>query len=451
MNALKEAVHRLRRAALQSELVGLTDGELLEAYVTRRQEAAFEALVRRHGAMVLAACRRVLRNEADAEDAFQATFLILVRGAASIKSPGMVGNWLYGVAHKTALKAVAMNRRRRTKEREAVMPPRHQDDSEKGKEALVLLDTELNGLADRYRAPLVLCDLEGRTIREAACHLGWPQGTVATRLRRGRELLAKRLLARGLVLSGGALVLSGGVTAPVSVAAGLESVPPALVRSTVKAAASLTAAGYHVTTAIVPANVAALMKGVTGTMLLTRAKVTSAVLLAAGLLVGGTASFGVPAPRGAGDEKVREKDTRPAVPPGAEADRIGRLVRQLDSDLFEEREQATRELDKIGVPALEALRKAAKDGSPEVQKRAEELIRRIDKPRDDADGRGKPDMPDGRGKPLLPDGRGKPLMPGGDGQPKMGEPGARPKMGEPGARPKGAGEGRPKSESDLTK
>src|SRR5580704_8612117 len=116
---LNSVIHHLRRAALRQDGAGLADSELLECYVTRGDEEAFETLLLRHGPMVLGVCRRVLRNEADAEDAFQATFLVLVRRAGSIRPRGMVGNWLYGVAHNTARKAKVMNNRMRTREREA--------------------------------------------------------------------------------------------------------------------------------------------------------------------------------------------------------------------------------------------------------------------------------------------------------------------------------------------
>src|SRR5262249_6508711 len=116
-------LHCLRHSCRQDE-AGRTDGELLEDFIARRDEAAFEGLLRRHGPMVLGVCRRIVRNEADAEDAFQATFLVLVKKAATIRPRGMVGNWLYGVARTTALKARTMNTRRVAKEREAAARPR---------------------------------------------------------------------------------------------------------------------------------------------------------------------------------------------------------------------------------------------------------------------------------------------------------------------------------------
>jgi DNA-directed RNA polymerase specialized sigma24 family protein len=122
--ALGTVLNNLRRSMLRHNATSLTDGELLECFITQRDEAAFEALVGRHGLMVLGVCRRVLRNEADAEDAFQATFLVLVRKAASIRPRSLVGNWLYGVAHSTALKARAMSRKRLAKERDVVAWPK---------------------------------------------------------------------------------------------------------------------------------------------------------------------------------------------------------------------------------------------------------------------------------------------------------------------------------------
>src|SRR5262245_52777748 len=174
---LTSVLDRLRQAALRHGGTGLTDSELLEGFIARGDEAAFEALVRRHGPMVLGVCQRILRNEADAEDAFQATFLVLARKASCVRPRGMVGNWLYGVAHNTARNAKAMNRRRRQKEREAGTMPKQAAPEEVWGELQALLDQELPALPDKYRAPIILCDLEGKTLREAARQFGWPQGT----------------------------------------------------------------------------------------------------------------------------------------------------------------------------------------------------------------------------------------------------------------------------------
>src|SRR5882672_9069529 len=199
--AVNNVVRQLRQVALQKD-PGPTDGELVQAYVCRRDEAAFERLVHRHGPMVLGVCRRVLRNDADAEDAFQAAFLVLVRKAATIRPRGMVGNWLYGVAHSTALKARAMSTKRLAKEREAAARPKPEVAADTWQHLQTLLDQELKALPDKYRAAIVLCDLEGKSIKEAARQLGCPPGTVGTRLARGRGMLARRLARRGLTLSG---------------------------------------------------------------------------------------------------------------------------------------------------------------------------------------------------------------------------------------------------------
>ncbi|HJT77964.1 MAG TPA: sigma-70 family RNA polymerase sigma factor, partial [Gemmataceae bacterium] len=201
-NGIAAFLARLGRAA---DGAGLPDAALLERYLACRDEAAFAALVRRHGPMVFGVCRRVLSNEADAEDAFQATFLVLATKAASIRPRGMVGNWLYGVARNIALKAKAMTRKRRTKERDAGARTAPVTKGPDSGGIMEFLDVELAALPDHYRLPILLHDLEGRTIREVASHLGWPQGTVATRLARGRAILARRLARYGLGLSGGAL------------------------------------------------------------------------------------------------------------------------------------------------------------------------------------------------------------------------------------------------------
>ncbi len=156
----------------------LTDADLLERFIGQRDEEAFEALVRRHGPMVLGVCRRILHNEADVDDCFQATFLVLVRRAASVRPRGLVGNWLYGTARNVALKARTMRDLRHKKEREAGAEqtrksPNHDRDLQE------LLDQELQALPDKYRAAIVLCDLEGMTVPAAAQQVGCPLGTLS--------------------------------------------------------------------------------------------------------------------------------------------------------------------------------------------------------------------------------------------------------------------------------
>ncbi len=177
-----------------------TDAELLADYAAGRDAAALAAVVRRHAPMVWGVCRRSLRDHHDAEDAFQATFLVLARKAGSLAAPGRVANWLYGVAARTARKARATAAARRTRERlePDLSVPAEPEPRRHPLEAA--LDDELGRLPAKYRAPVVLCDLEGKTRDEAARELGCPPGTVAGRLARARELLAKRLARHGLAL-----------------------------------------------------------------------------------------------------------------------------------------------------------------------------------------------------------------------------------------------------------
>src|SRR5262249_2500021 len=208
-------------------------GGLLEDYLSTREEASFEALLQRHGPMVLGVCRRILQNEADAQDAFQATFLVFLRKAATIFPRALVGNWLHGVAYKTALKAQAMNRQRRAKEREAranVRPARAQEALQ---DRLEVLDEALSRLPAQYRSAIVLGDLEGKTIKEVARQLNCPPGTVASRLASGRALLAKRLTRYGLCLTAG-MVAQGLAQSAVP-----PGIPQPSIAAIVKAAAML--------------------------------------------------------------------------------------------------------------------------------------------------------------------------------------------------------------------
>jgi RNA polymerase sigma factor (sigma-70 family) len=291
----------LQRLAPRKGLAEHGDAELLGRFLAEGDAAAFEALVRRHGPMVLGVCRRVLRNEADAEDAFQATFLVLATKAGSVAPRSLVGHWLYGVACKTARKAKAMSDRRRSKEGRAARP----ETAEPAPEGWAdLLDEELSRLPEKYRAPVVLCELQGKTIRQAAELVGCPQGTLASRLARGRNLLAEKLRRRGLTLTGAALaaLLAGGSAS--------AAVPAALVASTARAA-SLLAAGEAL-----PAGVAALTEGVLKMMLLNRLRSVVALLVLVAL-AGGAGLLSVVA-AGGRPEKAGAAP-RPPLPAAAPA------------------------------------------------------------------------------------------------------------------------------------
>ncbi len=290
------------------QAAGAGDAELLGRFVAHRDERAFEALVRRHGPMVLGVCRRVLRNEADAEDAFQATFVVLVRKAHAVAPRSAVGNWLYGVAHKTALKARAMSSRRRARERQAGAATRNAVD-ETWSPLLGALDDELSALPEKYRTAIVLCDLEGLSYRQAAARLGCPQGTLSGRLTRGRALLARRLARRGLAV-------------PPAVAALLAreasaSLPPPLLATALRAARPLKAIA-------VSAPVALLAEGTLKMMLLSKLKrmAVGPLLVALVVAVGWAFAARVSA-RGAdrGEAAVPRAKEGPRAPaPNASAD-----------------------------------------------------------------------------------------------------------------------------------
>jgi RNA polymerase sigma factor (sigma-70 family) len=264
---LRIAVHQAFAIAEQNAPEGRTDGQLLRDFAARRDQTAFEVLVRRHGPMVLGVCRRVLRHFHDAEDAFQGTFVVLARKATALGQREIVGNWLYGVAYRTALKARATAAARLAKERKMAKPKTTAIASDH--EELALLDRELNLLPVAHRAVIVLCDLEGKTYKEAAKQLGCAEGTVGSRLTRARQLLAKRLTDRGATL--GVIGLPGAIPqlAP-------APVPAALLTATVQAATG---------TASVPA--LALANGVLKGLLLAKLKTVGAVLV--GLSVFGLA------------------------------------------------------------------------------------------------------------------------------------------------------------------
>jgi RNA polymerase sigma factor (sigma-70 family) len=277
---LHRLVQGVRRAALVNEHSCVPDGRLVDAFLDGRDEAAFETLVKKHGPMVLGVCRRVIGNVHDAEDAFQAVFLVLARKAGSIVPRGQVGNWLHGVAYRTALQARSRLGRHRARERQVTeMPQATVLPDVDLSELHQALDRELHGLPEKYRVPIVLCELEGRSRKDVARQLKIPEGTLSSRLAKARDLLAQRLARHGVALSASALTA-------VLVEQASAALTPGLVAATVQAA-TLAALGQSAA-GLVSAQVVALSQGVMKTMFLDKIKVVSLMLL--GVLLGG---FGI--------------------------------------------------------------------------------------------------------------------------------------------------------------
>ncbi|HEY2909393.1 MAG TPA: sigma-70 family RNA polymerase sigma factor, partial [Gemmataceae bacterium] len=258
-------------ADFQSDESGATDSELLSRFLKNRDDAALAALVQRHARMVWNVCRRSL-NHHDAEDAFQATFLVLVRKAADVRGQ-TVANWLFGVARQTAVRLRAMTAKRQRREAQVatMLEPTATEAMDVGLASA--LDEELGRLPQHYRSVVVLCDLESRTRKEAARQLGIPEGSVASRLARARAMLARRLKQRGIV---------GSSAAAVSTASAMPA-PAALVDSTIEAA-SLAAAG---TAGAVSLQVAALTEGMVKAMFATKLQSALGAVLVIGLVLGG--------------------------------------------------------------------------------------------------------------------------------------------------------------------
>src|SRR5262249_9050628 len=231
---LTTVVRQLHKLAAPRLPEDETDGDLLRRFTAEQDRQAFEVLVRRHGPLVLGVCRRVLQQEQDAEDAFQATFLVLAKKAASICNTGAVGSWLYGVAQRTARAAKRAASRRHVHEARArAAPPPDPSWEAAWPEVQKGLDDEIGRLPDRLRAPFLLCHLEGLGRAEAARQLGLTEGTVWSRLAQARKLLRGRLARRGITLS--AVLGAAGITG----SAGAMVLPAGLASSTARAATAL--------------------------------------------------------------------------------------------------------------------------------------------------------------------------------------------------------------------
>ncbi|HXG08709.1 MAG TPA: sigma-70 family RNA polymerase sigma factor [Gemmataceae bacterium] len=311
---LQAVIRHLRGIVGTHGVGGLTDAQLLERFVTARDEAAFEVLLWRHGPMVLNLCRRLLHRDPDIEDAFQATFLVLVRKARSISKRSSVASWLYKVAYRVALEARTSARRRALQERPLADLPapkrraagvnRPAPDELAWRDLREVLDEEVSRLPERYRAPFVLCYLQGKTNEEAAQELGCPKGTISSRLAWARERLRACLARRGLTLSTGSLagLLSSDAAA---------SVPRLLVTATLRGMTE-TAAGT------ISVGAAALAKRAMRAMFLARLKVAAILFLTASALGMGA---GLTAHQALMANQPAAEQENPPKPPSPLADR----------------------------------------------------------------------------------------------------------------------------------
>jgi RNA polymerase sigma factor (sigma-70 family) len=299
---LAKHLHSLSTAARMDRL---PDGQLLQRFAAGRDEDAFAALVRRHGSIVLQVCRRVLRDVHDVEDVFQATFLVLIRKAASLRRVESVGCFLHGVAYRLSLKARTRFARQRRHESQATVK-KHSDDplaELSMREAQAIFDEELSRLPEKFRAPLVLCCLESQTRDEAARQLGWPAKLVKSRLEQGRERLRYRLSQRGLTLPTTmiATLLAEEATPAV--------VPAVLTHATVRAAMTWPGNG-------VSAPVAFLAEGALGGGATVKAKVVMGLLLLSGVLVAGIGVFAPLQP--VAEQAVMPSEAKAPQPPKSE-------------------------------------------------------------------------------------------------------------------------------------
>jgi RNA polymerase sigma factor (sigma-70 family) len=298
-------------------VAGLSDRQLLERFTSARDgssEAAFEVLVRRHGPMVLRVCRNVLKDWNDAEDAFQATFVILARRCASIRRRDSVESWLFGVACRVAARARVEAARRRAVERRgateaesALGPPGDSgaDDAEIGP---IVLE-EVRRLPEKYRAAVVLCYWQGLTQEQAAAQLNCPLGTVRSRLARARDLLRRRLLRRGVAPLAGIGASSLDVASIVAIPA---NVPDSWIAATMNVVRNLAAGAGSAAAGAVPGSVSVLVQSVLKRMWLMKVKT---IAIALSLLAVGAAGVIVAAPHVGSDRRTSTPAREPRAEP----------------------------------------------------------------------------------------------------------------------------------------
>jgi RNA polymerase sigma factor (sigma-70 family) len=291
-----------------------TDGQLLHRFADQRDEAAFAELVRRHGPLVWKVCGQVLRHEQDAEDAFQAAFLVLACKADSVRKPESLADWLYGVAYRTAMKARTEAARRRARDRKALPANSAEPAAEvDGRELLALLHEEIQRLPAKYRTPFVLCCLDGKSRSQAARQLGWKDGTVAGRLAEARQLLQRRLTRRGITLAVGPLA------AALAEGQAPAAVPAVLAGNTIRAAL-LFAAGAAAPAGVLSARAVAVANKVLQALLIVKCKTGAALLLALTALAAGaglTASLPAFSRMGVHGDEPKAAAAPPRVRPAA--------------------------------------------------------------------------------------------------------------------------------------
>jgi RNA polymerase sigma factor (sigma-70 family) len=382
VEVLRRCLRRFRETGVDPKQ---PDRALLERFVAHREEAAFAQLVRRHGAMVLHVCRRVLGDPDAAQDVFQATFLVLARKSASILKQESLGSWLYGVAYRLSQKARANLARRSAKEKQAGrQPPVAATDELTWREMRAVLDEELHRLPEKCRAALVLCYLEDRTRDEAARQLGWPLRTLKYRLELGRDLLRRRLVRRGFTLGTG-LFVSELLSEPA------PALAASLVEATTQAAAQFLDNSLAAT--LVSGQAILLAKGELQAMFLGKLKIIALLVLIGGLAVGAAglpshqklaaheaAAVIKPLPESvwtdlAGTDEVKvarailalsTAEQKSAVaflqqrlhPVQADFKRMDRLIADLDSGGLAQRQKAAEELEYLGGFAIPRLRRA---------------------------------------------------------------------------------------------
>jgi RNA polymerase sigma factor (sigma-70 family) len=358
---MNDFLRRLTQSMVAESLSDQSDQQLVERFLSERDPAVFEAIVRRHGLMVYRVCARLLRQDQDAEDAFQATFLVLGQNLRSVRKRVSLASWLHGVARRVALKARARAACIDRREPRASPCPTSSLDDLTWRELRSVLDDELLRLPEKWRLPLILCYFEGRTQHEAARQLGWGKNTLRRRLEEAREALGRRLARRGF----GPSLLPAALFVD-----GISPTPPAgLLAATAETAAHAATSPAGAAVAVA-AEVLSLARGVAPTMFLTSIKSVAAALLVVASVCTATVAGALgarmtaeePRPVARDDDKT-EGETRPQ---GEERERPRKLARVPDPSPELQRE----------LLAFDAYRHGSEEKFAELERKADELLKK---------------------------------------------------------------------------